>query len=126
MNGYLTQQLDQTKEAYLDYIVAQINEHQITAIVLENDVLAVQLINHLHQVKIDIPEKVAIVGFDNIQASSLIQPGLTTIEQNFVEIGRVACQMVLDQLETGSKTEIHQKTEVKLIIRDSSSLKERK
>jgi hypothetical protein len=34
--------------------------------------------------------------------------------------------MVLDQLETGSKTEIHQKTEVKLIIRDSSSLKERK
>lgn len=106
--------------------MAQINEHQITAIVLENDVLAVQLINHLHQVKIDIPEKVAIVGFDNIQASSLIQPGLTTIEQNFVEIGRVACQMVLDQLETGSKTEIHQKTEVKLIIRDSSSLKERK
>ncbi|MDR2276719.1 MAG: substrate-binding domain-containing protein [Vagococcus sp.] len=123
---HLTQQLDQTKEAYLDYIVTQINEHQITAIVLENDVLAVQLINHLHQVEIDIPEKVAIVGFDNIQASSLIQPGLTTIEQNFVEIGRVACQMVLDQLETGSKTEIHQKTEVKLIIRDSSSLKERK
>ena len=125
-NYHLIQQIGQSKEDYLDEVVNRIIEEKITGIVLENDVLAIQLINHLNQVKLDIPEKVAIVGFDNIQASSLIQPSLTTIEQNFVEIGKVACGIVLEQIETGNQPAKHEKTDVKLIIRNSSCLKERK
>lgn len=120
---HFMQQETQSKEDYLDETIRLILEEGITAIILENDVLAIQLINHMNQQKIDIPKKLAIVGFDNIQASSLIQPSLTTIEQDFVEIGRKACRMVLNQLETDTQISEHQTTPVKLIIRDSSCAK---
>ncbi|MBP2966804.1 substrate-binding domain-containing protein, partial [Acinetobacter baumannii] len=118
---HLIQDINQTKEAYLDVLVKRIIEEKITAIILENDVLAIQLINHLNQKQIAIPKQIAVVGFDNIQASSLIQPSLTTIQQNFVEIGKVACQMVLLQIEKGCQPGKYQTTEVKLITRNSSN-----
>ena len=128
-NSYhFMQKEHQTKEAYLEETIQKISDEGISAIILENDVLAIQLINHLNQNKIEIPQKIAVVGFDNIQASTLIQPSLTTIEQDFVEIGRKACQLVLQQLENGETLSEHQTSAVKLIIRNSSCThsKERK
>lgn len=100
---------------YLDHLIINIKKNQVTGIVMENDVLAIQLINQLNQQLINIPQDIAVVGFDNIQAASLIQPSLTTIEQNFCEIGRVACQFILEDME-----ETYVTTKVELIVRESS------
>jgi DNA-binding LacI/PurR family transcriptional regulator len=87
---------------------------------MENDVLAIQLINRLNQKLISIPQNIAVVGFDNIQAAALIQPSLTTIEQNFYEIGKVACRLILEDTKLAEQEETLVTTDVKLIVRESS------
>jgi LacI family transcriptional regulator/LacI family repressor for deo operon, udp, cdd, tsx, nupC, and nupG len=46
-----------------------------------------------------IPEDIAVVGFSNDYASALIEPGLTTVAQPMREIGKVAVQLLLEQME---------------------------
>lgn len=85
-------------------------------IVCENDILAIRLINTMNQNQIKIP----ITGFDNIQASSMVIPSLTTIQQDFEEIGSVAAQILIEKI-LNPKTPIERKKiKTELIIRDSS------
>lgn len=121
---HLVQKKEHSKEAFLEQIKEQVLQEKITAIVMENDVLAIQLINYLKARDIAIPSQVAIVGFDNIQAASLSYPTLTTIEQNFVDIGRVACGVVLNALTTKEEVPQHQTIPVRLVVRNSSCLNE--
>jgi DNA-binding LacI/PurR family transcriptional regulator len=46
-----------------------------------------------------IPQDISIVGFSNDFASSLVEPSLTTVEQPKKEMGAVAMQLLLDQLD---------------------------
>jgi DNA-binding LacI/PurR family transcriptional regulator len=108
---HFTESDNQSMTEFFDYV---------TGIVMENDVLAIQLINRLNQKLISIPQNIAVVGFDNIQAAALIQPSLTTIEQNFYEIGKVACRLILEDTKLAEQEETLVTTDVKLIVRESS------
>lgn len=68
-----------------------------------------------------VPRDIAVIGFDNIGISKLLNPPLTTTAQPFVEMGRVATQKLIDRIEgknTGPAVVDVMKTE--LIIRESS------
>lgn len=92
------------------------------AIVVINDPVAIQVMLILKEQGIRIPEDVAIVGFGNEPVSTIIDPGLTSVDQNPLELGRVAAQVFLQRLEN---KELAAKPETKvlktqLIIRGSS------
>lgn len=89
----------QTTEQFIDKIVASVKKKEIEGLVVENDIIAISLINSLKQAGISIPEEISIVGFDNIQASELIEPKLTTVAQNFNQMGYLACQKLIEQIE---------------------------
>jgi DNA-binding LacI/PurR family transcriptional regulator len=93
-----------------------------TAIVVINDPVAIQVMLVLKEQGIRIPEEIAIIGFGNEPVSTIIDPGLTTVDQNPQELGRVAAQLFLQQLEN---RDINTKPETKvlkthLIVRGSS------
>lgn len=93
-----------------------ITDHQITAIVVENDLIAIKLMNTLRKVDTEIWQRLSIVGFDNIQAASLTYPSLTTIAQDFKGMGVKAVDLLL-------KTPLQPTTvrlPVQLIQRDST------
>ena len=46
-----------------------------------------------------IPEDISVVGYDGIFLSRILRPILTTYQQNSVEIGKVAVQKLLKQIE---------------------------
>ena len=48
------------------------------------------------------PEEVSIVGFDNSRASQLITPKLTTVAQDFAEMGALATKRLIHQIEEAS------------------------
>lgn len=64
------------------------------AIACWNDADAINVIDILHSKGISIPEKVGVMGFDDISASEHTYPPLTTIRQPFDEMARVSVDIL--------------------------------
>lgn len=90
----------ETMASFVDEVLDRALSEGVQGLVAENDLVAIALINQLKQRGIEIPEKLSIVGFDNIQASELLEPKLTTVSQNFTEMGLLACQKLIEQIES--------------------------
>lgn len=87
-----------------------------------NDPTALEALLIIKARRLSIPDQIAVVGFSNDYVSSLIEPGLTTIAQPTREIGRVAAQLLLEQINTEASTwkPVTKVLKTELIIRESS------
>lgn len=72
--------------------------NSVGAIVAANDVMALGAIGALREQGIKVPEQIAVVGFDDIEAARFVFPPLTTVHQPLFEQGRDAVRIVLEQL----------------------------
>ncbi len=70
----------------------------LTAVYVANDEMAIGLIRALHEGGRRVPEDVSVVGFDGITVGEFIHPPLTTVRQDFSEIGHGLVELVLGQL----------------------------
>lgn len=70
-------------------------DNGVSAVIAENDLVAIHFMKVAKQAGINIPEQLSIVGFDNIQAASLVEPALSTISQDFLAMGEAAASMLL-------------------------------
>lgn len=70
------------------------------AIMCYNDFVAIQAVSIANRLNIKVPEQVGIVGFDDITATRLIVPPLTTIAQPVEGIARTAVELLLKLIET--------------------------
>jgi LacI family transcriptional regulator len=90
-----------------------------------NDFAAIGALNFLKKARVNVPQDIAIAGFSNEPTSAVIDPSLTTVDQSGTEIGRLACNLLLDYFENGN-TLVNDKTIMlapKLIARDSTQRK---
>jgi LacI family transcriptional regulator len=79
------------------------------ALFCASDALAVGALDALHQLGRRVPEDVALLGFDNRNFSGHQRPPLTTIALPLYEMGKLAGELLLKAIETGSQTaELHQ------------------
>ncbi|MEY4290685.1 MAG: hypothetical protein RL130_627, partial [Actinomycetota bacterium] len=76
-----------------------------TAIFCANDHLALGMIKAFSENSIDVPGDISIIGFDNIPEASYLIPALTTVGQNFDELGNNAIEKMLLQLRNSSMKE---------------------
>lgn len=72
-----------------------------TAIVCGNDVLAVGALGEAKRLGLRVPEDVSIVGFDNIDLASVVDPQLTTVHVPHRRMGHAAAQILIGVLQTG-------------------------
>jgi len=70
----------------------------ITAVFLANDQMALGLLAALHEEGLEIPEDLSVVGFDDLPEAPYFTPPLTTVRQDFAELGRRGVQLVLARL----------------------------
>ncbi|GAM71467.1 sucrose specific transcriptional regulator cscR [Vibrio sp. JCM 19236] len=77
--------------------------YEFDSIVCGNDRVALVAYMHLHRLGLDIPEDVAILGYDNMEeVADLFVPGLTTVELPHSELGKQAALHIMEQrTETG-------------------------
>ncbi|WP_066188827.1 GntR family transcriptional regulator [Gracilibacillus timonensis] len=80
-------------------LLRYIKEHQVTGFICENDLIAMEAMRSLKHADYTIPEDLSIIGFDNIQASSFVDPPLTTVAQDFKKIGQIAGQTLIEWIE---------------------------
>jgi DNA-binding LacI/PurR family transcriptional regulator len=70
----------------------------ITAVFVANDQMALGLLAALHDAGLTVPDDVSVVGFDDLPEAPYFVPPLTTIRQDFAELGRRGVQLVLARL----------------------------
>lgn len=72
----------------------------VTAIFAANDQMALGAIRALHELGREVPGDVSVVGFDDLEESSSFWPPLTTVRQDFREVGRLSIQTLLRSIES--------------------------
>ncbi|HOJ09837.1 MAG TPA: LacI family DNA-binding transcriptional regulator [Clostridiales bacterium] len=90
-----------------------------TAIFAVNDMTAFGIIQELLGNGVKVPEEVSVVGFDNIEVSSMVSPPLTTVNQPAFETGKLACRILLHSLEGNGYEDTSIILEPSLVIRSS-------
>lgn len=70
-------------------------EHPPTAVFAANDEMAFGAIKAIKSRGLSVPNDISVIGFDNIQFSSIFEPALTTISQPAFEIGTKAMELLL-------------------------------
>ena len=69
-----------------------------TAIFCANDLMAIGALDVARQLGMKIPNDLAIIGYDDITAASLITPALTTIQPRTYDAGKVAGQLLMERI----------------------------
>ncbi|WP_111647992.1 LacI family DNA-binding transcriptional regulator [Actinoplanes lutulentus] len=69
-----------------------------TAVFAANDQMALGVLRALHESGRQVPAEVSVVGFDDIADASSYLPPLTTVHQDFAEVGRRCVHLLLDQI----------------------------
>ncbi len=91
-------------------------------IFVTNDFCAAVIIQTLKEAKINIPEDIAIVGFNNDVICKIIEPKLTTINYPGTEIGEIVARSLVSHLQGNANMHLTNTIIIKseLIVRASS------
>ncbi|WP_437063099.1 LacI family DNA-binding transcriptional regulator [Streptomyces sp. enrichment culture] len=74
---------------------------ECTAVFAANDQMALGLVRALHAHGRRVPGDVSVIGFDDIAEAGSFLPPLTTVHQDFAEVGRLCVEAVLRQMREG-------------------------
>jgi DNA-binding LacI/PurR family transcriptional regulator len=121
--GLTTQHLelgDWTPQSGYDGALKLMKDSGVTAIFAANDAMAVGVLHALHELKLRVPEDVSVVGFDNIQESSLLIPSLTTVNQDFSKIGHELLALLVRSISQEKVTQLRSEVIPELVIRGST------
>lgn len=108
----------------IDSIVQQLLsiKPKITAIFCTDDDIAIDTLSLLKREKINVPDEISIVGFNNIRYASKTNPPLTTVEQPFSEITQHAINLLCNKIEKSDHSPSIKTTfQHRLVTRSSTS-----
>ena len=93
---------------------------EMDAVFICNDQMALGAMKVAHQMGQQIPQDLAIVGYDNIPESPYFTPGLSTVRQGITEMGHRGVKRLLEMINNGDHTLPPIVLQPELIIRESS------
>jgi DNA-binding LacI/PurR family transcriptional regulator len=96
------------------------HEPQVTAVFAANDQMALGLIHGLRESGRSVPGDVSVVGFDDLPESAYFSPSLTTVRQDFTELGRRAMCLIERVLSGETSQQSPRLVPAQLVIRDST------
>jgi len=93
----------------------------ITAIVCGNDILALGALCGARELALDVPSRLSITGFDNLEIVTVISPALTTMNSPSRRMGTRAAEYIIEQINTNSQTIERIELDTDLIIRETTA-----
>lgn len=92
----------------------------VTALFVANDRMAFGLLHAMRERGIEVPKRLSIVGFDDLEESTYSSPPLTTLRQDFKELGNRAMNLLLSEI-SGTSTKKLDRLIPELIRRGSTA-----
>ncbi|MFG1811392.1 LacI family DNA-binding transcriptional regulator [Streptomyces sp. NPDC049040] len=96
-------------------------EAECTAVFVANDQMALGVLRALHERGRRVPQDVSVVGFDDIPEASSFLPPLTTVHQDFSEVGRRCVDGLLQQIRNDREEIGTTLVPTRLVIRASTA-----
>jgi DNA-binding LacI/PurR family transcriptional regulator len=93
----------------------------VSAVFVANDQMALGVLRALHEAGRRVPSDISVVGFDDIPEASYFMPPLTTVRQDFGEIGRRSLHLLLEHIERGDRAAVRETVAPELIVRASTA-----
>jgi DNA-binding LacI/PurR family transcriptional regulator len=94
-------------------------DEPVTAILCGNDTMALGVLRALAERGLRVPDDVSVVGFDDIPEASYYTPPLTTVRQDFGEVGRQALNVLVERMSGSSDSWPRVLVNTELITRQS-------
>jgi len=96
----------------------------IDAVFAQSDFIAVGVIEALKELKISVPDSIAVIGYDDLDIGTYFKPNLSTVHQPKENFAALACERLIDKIcMCADEPSVHMVIEPQLIIRDSCGRK---
>lgn len=92
---------------------------RFTAIICENDQLAAGVYKGCRRAGLNIPEDMSVVGYNNSNICTLLEPALTTVDQDLDTLAEIAVDMLVKQINDRPIADRTIRVPPKMVIRDS-------
>jgi DNA-binding LacI/PurR family transcriptional regulator len=96
------------------------NDRTFTAICSANDSMALGAIRALNQAGIAVPHEVSIAGYDDIPEAAYYTPSLTTVRQDFIQLGILGFEYLMQLMDNPEATLEQRLITPELITREST------
>ncbi len=96
-------------------------EPAVTAVFVANDQMALGLLRAMHEAGREVPNELSVVGFDDIPEAPYFLPPLTTVRQDFNEMGTLSLRALLRTIETGEPPSAGMLVSPELVVRASTA-----
>jgi DNA-binding LacI/PurR family transcriptional regulator len=93
----------------------------VTAVFAANDQMALGLLRALYESGRQVPRDLSVVGFDDIPEAQFFTPPLTTVRQDFNEMGRQSLMLLLGEIAATTRSSERVVVEPELRIRESTA-----
>jgi DNA-binding LacI/PurR family transcriptional regulator len=103
---------------------ALVRDRSVTAMFVANDQMALGALRALAEAGVRVPEDVSVVGFDDIPEAEFFTPPLTTVAQDFSEVGRHGIRLLLERLrlpDGASAAPARHVVPARLVVRTSTA-----
>ncbi len=106
--------------SYADALTGQLDaEHLPTAILADNDILAISLLLALEKLGKRVPDDISVIGIDDLAISAMTRPELTTIHLEKKRMGGIAVERLLDLIANRDQRPLKIRTSCWLVERHS-------
>ena len=96
----------------------------VTAVLAGNDEVALAVLRAMTEQGRSVPGEVSVIGFDDQPIASLVSPALTTVAQDFAELGRETFHL-LEAAMTGAGGRTSVSVPARLVVRESTARRQR-
>lgn len=96
-------------------------QQDCTAVFTANDHMALGVLRAFREKGISVPGDVSLVGFDDVPEASSYTPPLTTVHQDFTEVGHRCVDNVLHQIRSNTAEPGMVLVPTRLIVRESTA-----
>ena len=94
-------------------------KYPVTAIACAADILAIGALKAIYEAGLQVPNDISLIGFDNLEISQYLTPGLTTIKQEISLKGQKAVELLLKHIENPDLSKQEEILPLQIIERDS-------
>lgn len=95
------------------------------AVFAASDIMAVGAIRALNEIKLRVPDDIAIVGYDDLPMEVLNKVQLTTVRQPIMKFGIKAVELLIDLIENGTSPTQRLILDTELVVRDTCGARNR-
>jgi LacI family transcriptional regulator len=110
---------DYTQEGGYEACMRLLDVGRPDAVFAANDQMALGAVEAMRERGVDAPRDIAIAGYDDIDLARFMQPALTTVRSDLVQVGRLAAERLIDLLDGEQPVPVQRELPTELVIRSS-------